>query len=267
MIQVMRKREALILALVGGLLVVGGPVRAQTSDRDRGRALVERVDRAGRGFGSFEATLELAITNASGRDRLRVLRVLGLESQEGDHSLLVLQRPADLVGTSFLSLVRPDGTRAQWMYLPSSGRARRIGLGQSDDAFLGSHFTYADMAPPAPEGFDYRWIRDQDVDGRPGALVERCHRDCATGADRAVLWIETDRWLLRRVDYFDGTGARTRTLTIDTYTEIDGAWRPVSMRMEDLRNGGVSELRWADWKLGVGLRLHDFDPRRLGRGG
>jgi len=233
---------------------------------DRGRDVVERMQQSTQGYGSFVADLEMRIFTDEGRQRVRTMTVSSLESESGDRTLIILKTPVDLSGISFLSVLGAGGSRAQWIYLPSARRARRIGGGQSDDAFLGSHFTYRDMSSPIVDDYSYRWIRAQDIDGRPGALVERCHTTCTAETGHELLWIETDRHVLRRVDFFGVDGARTRTLTLEDYLQADGFWRPMFIEMIDVLEGGRTELHWSEWRIGVELRERDFEAARLGRG-
>ena len=204
----------------------------------RGFEIVKEMDRRGQGFEDFQAKLDMRIHDADGRVRVREMTVRGLESEDGDRTIMVLSRPADLSGTAFLSVLQGEGRRAQWIYLPAARRTRRIGGSHASDPFLGSHFTYGDMAPPSIEGFRYRWIRDQDILGRPGALVERCPSSCTEGARHEILWIDTDRYLLHRVDYFDSDGVHRRTLRIMGYQLVDGFWRALHMEMAEAVEGG-----------------------------
>ena len=231
---------------------------------DRGFEIVKEMDRRGHGFKDFQAELDMRIHDANGRVRVREMEVRGLESEEGDRTIMVLSRPADLSGTTFLSVLQGEGRRAQWMYLPAARRRRRIGGSQTDDSFLGSHFTYGDMAPPSIAGFSYRWVRDEDVLGHSGAVVERCPSSCTEGAKRELLWIDTDRYVLHRVDYFDPDGVHRRTLRITGYQLVDGFWRAMHMEMAEAGEGGKTVLDWSQLRLGIGLRERDFDPARLG---
>ncbi len=257
-------------AKVAGLLALAtvaalaAPGAAAQDARERGHAIVREMEQRSRGYGDFEADLLMRVENGD-RERLRKMRVRGLEAQDGDRTRIVLERPADLARTEFLSVLAADGSRSQWIYLPTARRVRRISGSQASDSFLGSHFTFDDMSPPSMEGFSYRWIRDEDVSGLDAVLVERIRRGGAGGYPRQLLWIDLERYLLHRVEYFDGGGARRRSLDIADYREIGGFWRAGRMTMVDLRDGGSTTLEWTDLRLGVGLTARDFDPARLGR--
>jgi outer membrane lipoprotein-sorting protein len=239
------------------------PLAAQTPS-ERGRALVQQLDERARGYGDFEATLTMRILRGDG-ERQRQMRVRGLESADGDRTRIVLERPADLAGTEFLSVAGADGQRAQWIYLRSARRVRMIAGAQSSDSFLGSHFTFDDMTPPSIEGYSYRWVRDEEIAGRAGALVERVREDGSGAYPRQLLAIDTERALLLGVEFFDAQGRRRRHLMLEEHREIDGFWQATRMTMTEVDTGERTVLEWTDIRIGVGLTRSDFEPSRLGR--
>ena len=164
--------------LVASLVVVGAPLAGQDAP-DRGEEIVREVERRSRGYGDLEAGLVMRILEGD-RERIREMHVRGLESEDGNRTRMTLERPADMAGTEFLSALEDDGERHQWIYLPAARRVRRISGARSSDSFLGSHFTYDDMTPPKVEGFTYRWIRDEEISGQPGAVIERTSLDDRT---------------------------------------------------------------------------------------
>lgn len=260
----MNARMALDGALLVTVSLAATPLAAQ-NPAERGLAIVQEMEDRSRGYEDFEARLVMRILDGEGSERVREMSVRGLEAEGGDRTLIVLARPADLAGTAFLSVLGDAGERSQWIYLPTARRVRRIGGSRSSDSFLASHFTYGDMSPPGVEGFTYRWIRDQKISERDGALVERTRVAGQVDFPRELLWIDTERFLLHRVEFFDATGVRKRALDITDYQQIDGFWRAGRMEMSDADDGGSTVLEWSELRVGVGLRERDFDPARLGR--
>jgi hypothetical protein len=178
---------------------------------------------------------------------------------------MTLERPADMAGTEFLSALEDGGERHQWIYLPAARRVRRISGARSSDSFLGSHFTYDDMTPPKVEGFTYRWIRDEEISGQPGAVIERTSLDDRTEYPRQLLWIETERYVLHRIEFFTSEGEHSRSLDLEQYLEIGGFWLAGRMTMMHLEDSARTVLEWSDMRVGVGLSARDFEPSRLGR--
>ena len=249
--------------LLVGLTVVGVPLSGQDVT-SRGEEIVREVERRSRGYRDFEADLVMRILEGD-RERIREMHVQGLESEDGDRTRMTLERPPDLAGTEFLSALEGDGQRHQWIYLPAARRVRRISGARSSDSFLGSHFTYDDMTPPKVEGFRYRWIRDEEIEGQPGAVVERTSLDNLSEYPRQLLWIEMERYVLRRIEFFTSEGEHRRSLEISQHMEIDGFWLPGQMTMVHLEDGANTILQWSDMRVGVGLSARDFESSRLGR--
>ena len=249
--------------LVAGLMVAGAPLAEQDAT-SRGEEIVREVERRSRGYGDFEAGLVMRILEGD-RERIREMHVQGFESEDGNRTRMTLERPADLAGTEFLSALEDDGERHQWIYLPAARRVRRISGARSSDSFLGSHFTYDDMTPLKVEGFTYRWIRGEEIRGQPGAVVERTSLGDRSEYPRQLLWIETERYVLRRIEFFTSEGERRRSLDIDQYMEIGGFWLAGRMTMVHLEDGARTVLEWSDMQVGVGLSARDFEPSRLGR--
>ena len=76
---------------------------------DHGFEIVKEMDRRSHGFKDFQTELDMRIHDADGRVRVREMEVRGLESEDGDRTIMVLSRPADLSGTAFLSVLQGEG--------------------------------------------------------------------------------------------------------------------------------------------------------------
>lgn len=256
------------IAVLGGLLsiglmVAGKPLEGQDAT-NRGEEIVREVERRSQGYVDMEARLVMRILEGD-RERIREMYVRGLESDSGNRTRMTLERPADMAGTEFLSALEGGGERHQWIYLPAARRVRRISGARASDSFLGSHFTYDDMTPPKIEGFTYRWIRDEAISGQPGVVVERTSLDDRAEYPRQLLWIETERYVLRHIEFFTSNGEHRRSLDLEQYLEIGGFWLAGRMTMVQMEDSARTILEWSDMRLGVGLNARDFEPSRLGR--
>jgi hypothetical protein len=246
-----------------GLMVAGKPLEGQDAT-NRGEEIVREVERRSQGYVDMEARLVMRILEGD-RERIREMYVRGLESDSGNRTRMTLERPADMAGTEFLSALEGGGERHQWIYLPAARRVRRISGARASDSFLGSHFTYDDMTPPKIEGFRYRWIRDEAISGQPGVVVERTSLDDRAEYPRQLLWIETERYVLRHIEFYTSDGEHRRSLDLEQYLEIGGFWLAGRMTMVQMEDSARTILEWSDMRLGVGLNARDFEPSRLGR--
>ncbi|MHA7835219.1 MAG: outer membrane lipoprotein-sorting protein, partial [Algiphilus sp.] len=85
-----------------------------------------------------------------------------------------------------------------------------------------------------------------------------------------IAWLDKERLLLQRVEYYDANGDMTRVLTVEDYKSYEGAdgdsyWRATALRMDNARTDAASVLRWEDIELGAGLDERDFEVAALSR--
>lgn len=233
----------------------------------RGRELAEEADRRDRGYGDFQARMEMILRSADGDEARRDLRVSVLEVDGGgERSMLVFDSPRDIRGTALLTFSRPGRENQQWLYLPALRRTKRISATGRSSPFMGSEFTYEDLVRAPVEDYDYRYLGEEDLEGVRVWLVERVPRYDGSGYSSERLWIDTAEYRVLRIDYRDSRARELKTVTVHGYREyVDGVWKPREMRMRNLRTGASTVLQWTEYRFRTGLSERDFDPNLLGR--
>jgi len=262
---------ALTLAMLGlHLPATGadGATDASASD-NRGRAIAERAWQRGEGFGSLRADVEMTIITRSGQKATREMEIAMLEQPgEASKALTRVEAPRDVAGTSLLTHTDSDGAQEQWLYLPAASRTRRISSENRSGSFMGSEFSFDDFGSQPPSRYRFEYLREEPLDGTPCHVIERHPRTDRPGYE--VAWLDKERLLLQRVEYYDANGDKTRVLTVKGYEPYEGEdgetyWRATSLRMENARTSAASVLRWRNIELGAGLRERDFEVAALKR--
>lgn len=136
------KRIATTLALVLAGLLLGAPAGAQELSADE--IIDKALDQNAMGFQSGKAQLTLTIEDKKGGRRVRSLEVKSKKLGELGRTLVTLTAPKEVRGQAFL-FAEQTGEDDVWMFLPAFKVTRRIEGGQKNGAFLGSHFSYADL--------------------------------------------------------------------------------------------------------------------------
>jgi hypothetical protein len=90
--------------------------------------------------------LKLTLIEPNGQMRERRIQTLSQTKNGLTSSLTVFLSPENVRNTRFLSIEQEGGTNEQWIYLPALKRSRRIGSSEEGGSFMGSDFSYADMA-------------------------------------------------------------------------------------------------------------------------
>lgn len=90
--------------------------------------------------------IRLTLIDRSGSSRERRLQTLSTTKDGRTSTLTVFLSPESVRNTRFLSIEGTDGNTEQWIFLPSLKRIRKIAGTEEAGSFMGSDFSYSDMA-------------------------------------------------------------------------------------------------------------------------
>ncbi len=210
----------------------------------------------------------MILKNKHGQESIRKIRIKTLEVEgDGDKSLTIFDNPRDVKGTAFLNFTHKVGDDDQWLYLPALKRVKRISSRNKSGSFMGSEFSYEDIASQEVEKYTYKWIRDEVYDGRECFVIERYPVDKKnSGYTRLVTWIDKSEYRALKVDYYDRKKSLLKTLTIKEYKQyLNKYWRAEEMNMVNYQNRKSTKLVWSDYKFQTGLTDRDFTKSSLKR--
>ncbi|HEB81472.1 MAG TPA: outer membrane lipoprotein-sorting protein [Gammaproteobacteria bacterium] len=267
-------RLALLLISAGLLHSAGALAETPASDAEaKGLAIAKEADRRDTGFTDFTANMVMELRNRQGDVSKRTIRLKTLEViGDGDKSMSIFDAPADVKGTAFLTYshaVKPD---EQWLYLPALKRIKRINSKNKSGPFMGSEFAYEDLSSQEIEKYTYKYLRDEKLktkehpEGVETFVIERYPAYKHSGYTRQVVWINKDRYVAEKIDFYDRKNSLLKTLTNSGYKQYLGKyWRPSEMLMENHQTGKSTLLTWKNYKFKTGLTDRDFSRNSLKR--
>lgn len=152
----MKKLLSILIVLV--TFTITSSASAQSA-----REIVDRaLDRNAMGFQTGRAQITLKVQDQKGSARVRSLDVKSKEIDDHVHTVVTLTAPKDVRGQAFLFVER-SGEDDVWMHLPAFKVTRRVEGGQKSGAFLGSHFTYADLESRDLREGEYERLPDEKI--------------------------------------------------------------------------------------------------------
>ena len=248
------------------LLSLSCSALAQTPE-EKGLEIVVEADKRDTGFHDSTAALQMLLRNRQGDESTRDIRVRTLEQlDDGDKSLTIFDEPADVKGTAFLSFTHKSGPDDQWLYLPALKRVKRISSRNKSGPFMGSEFAYEDLSSQEIEKYTYKYLRDENYEGKDCFVLERYPVDENSGYTRQVVWIDKQEYRPHKVVFYDRKNAQLKTLIYREYNQyLDKYWRAHSMHMENHLTGKSTLLTWSDYKFRTGLTERDFNRNTLDR--
>jgi hypothetical protein len=247
------------------VLVLLVPVAWAETPEERGLAIAVEQDRRDLGWGDSQANMKMILRNAYGEEGVRILRVRYLEVEaDGDKSLMIVDKPADVDGTALLTFSHAAGDDDQWLYLPALKRVKRISSSNKSGPFMGSEFAYEDMTSPEVEKYRYKFLGEEMLDGVKTFKVENIPVDKNSGYTRLVNWIDQEEYRTLKTEFYDRKGTLLKTLTLNDYKRfLDQYWRPHSMYMHNHQSGKSTDLILSVYQFRVGLTSNDFTRNRL----
>jgi len=240
---------------------------AESTPEEKGLALATEADIRNTGWKDQQASLTMILKNRHGQESTRSIRSKLLEMEnDGDKALSIFDTPRDVKGTAFLSFthaVKPDD---QWLYLPALKRVKRISSNNKSGPFMGSEFAFEDLSSQEIEKYTYKWLKDEDKNGRKTFVIEQYPAYKHSGYTKLIVWLDKDMYRPIVIEFYDRKGSLLKTLTYYDYKQyIDKFWRPSKMEMINHLTNKSTILLWENYQFNTGLSERDFDRNSLKR--
>ena len=175
-------------------------------------------------------------------------------------SLIRFTKPADVKGTGLLMWeYRKSGKdNDQWLYLPELRKVKRVQVGQNTGRFMGTDFTYEDLAGRSIDEDGYVLLGRETVFGSDCYKLEAFPREEKPSYSKRIIWVDAERWVVRKVEFYDLKGRLLKILTVPEMRKDGQYWTIVKMIMENTQkphrttletvqieyDGGISEDRF-----------------------
>jgi len=245
------------LIVVAGLLVSS---LMAISNHD----LAVKNDEVMKGYQDVKADMKMILINANGQKRERTMKMMTLEMEGGDKSLMEFITPADVKGTKFLSYEHADRDDDQWLYLPALKRVKRMASKNKSGAFMGSEFSFEDMGSFNIDKYSYSGdALEVELNGKKYLKSERIPNSKYSGYTKQVSYTDPSTYLTHQVDYYDRKKELLKTAYFSNYSQIDGINRIGQIHMKNFQNDKESILVFENEKLKTGLKEKDFHKRVL----
>ena len=196
----------------------------------------------------------MVITARGGAVSERVMDQYSKKDSNGNsRSVIVFQEPASVRGTRFLTIENPGRDNDQWIFLPSLGRVRRIAAAEGSSSFVGTDFSYDDIASMDRKANldEHRLLREENFNGRGCYVIESTPKDTGYQYSRMILWIDKENYVSHKVELYDRRGTLAKQLEILELREVQGRLSPIATKMTTIAAGtsttlNVMNLRYDD---------------------
>lgn len=259
-----------LLTAIFAAALFAAPSQAATPE-ERGREIAEITDKADQGFKGESAKMVLKLINAHGDV---IERKMNFKMKEGpvgqaggDKSMFSFDWPADVKGTRLLTWTHADRDDDRWLYLPAIKRVKRISSSGKSGSFMGSEFSYEDLTRGELDKYNYKYIKDDVVNGRPVWVTERYPKDKDSGYSKMVNWTDQEYKNVVKAEYYDRKGELLKTAEFRGYEKIavgdKSFWRFKEIEMTNHQTRKKSIIAWEGRTLGAEFKDSEFDQTAL----
>ncbi len=234
---------------------------------DKGLAISKESKSRDLGWKDKQAEMKMLLKNQHGETSVRQMRIKSMEQDnDGDKSLTIFDTPRDVQGTAFLSFSHPSANDEQWLYLPALKRVKRISSRNKTGSFMGSEFSFEDLTSFEVEKYDYKYIKDETINGHDCFVVEQYPRDKYSGYKRRIVWLDKAEYRSHKVEFYDRKNSLLKTLSFSDYNQyLDKFWRAGKLDMVNHQSGKSTSLSWENYQFQKGLDEKDFNKNALKR--
>ncbi len=229
----------------------------------KGLAIATKIDKANEGFKTDKSDLQMDLINAHGDIVKRKMTIHTIEGEKGDRSIAAFSWPADVNGTKLLTWTHKNDSDDQWLYLPAIKRIKRISARNKSGSFMGSEFAYEDLAGQEVEKFTYKFLREEELNGRKVWVSERYPTDKRSGYARQITWSDKEYMGPLKIEYYDRKNELLKTGVFSDYKKFGKFWRWSKIDVTNHQTKKRSVLEWKDRKLGEELDPEDFESDAL----
>jgi hypothetical protein len=180
-------------------------------------------------------------------------------------TLIRFTDPTEVRGVALLSINQKGESMKQWLYTPAIQRVRPIAPRERSERFVGSDFTFEDIAERLVDDFTYRLLNaSETIDGRKTYKIEAT----PVSADRSqykllYLWIAQDVPCTLRAEMYDPTGKEVRVIHATGLKKVSGMWGARRLEITSPLENTRTVLTIDGVRVNTGLREDLFTPEAL----
>ena len=217
---------------------------------------------------SAEYESYMTLLNKRGQKRVREVKRFEITDDNGNKSYLVqFTYPADVEGTSLLTIEYSDRDDDSWLFLPALNQSRRIPSTDISKSFMSTDFTYEDLKKDDIDEFEYKLIGKDTINGIKCNIIEATpkteKKKKETGYSKRILYVSEQHYLVVCVKYYNKKGAFFKEYIGEDIRQIENTnkWRIFKMTMYNLEREHKTILETKNYLINKGIKEDIFTKR------
>ena len=197
--------------------------------------------------------------------------------KDGIHNstLTRFHAPAEVRNEGILIVENASGRNDVLLYLPNFKKVRRVESQQQSGSFMGSVFSYSDIATPHVDDYSYKVVKEEkcpttEPTQNMCSIIEStpANEDVSerTSYSKSVIWIRQDNFMMVKSDYYDLKGELFKKLDASQTVMVDQAnkkWISKRIHVLNPKTHEFTTLEFSEIKVNDGLSESLFTQQNL----
>lgn len=225
----------------------------------------------------FEGSAKISTGTTAEGEKVKDFTLFRKIQSDGIHNstLTRFHSPAEVRNEGILIVENTNGKNDVLIYLPAYKKIRRVESQQQSGSFMGSVFSYSDIATPHVDDYQYKELRTEKCPSKEAATIT-CHViECVptnndikerTGYSKSIMWMRDDNSMSVAGEYYDLEGNKFKELQagqIKIIDETNKKWMALSLRMVNLKTKEYTQLTFSNVKANKGVPDSTFTQQNL----
>ena len=160
-------------------------------------------------------------------------------------TLTRFHEPAEVRNEGILIVENNSGKNDVLLYLPNFKKIRRVESQQQSGSFMGSVFSYSDIATAHVEDYQYKTLREEKCPTAEAAAQTCSVIECIPSNDevrerthysKSIIWVRNDIFMGVKAEYYDLDGKLYKTLEANQIKIVDAKnkkWLAHSLQIQN----------------------------------
>jgi outer membrane lipoprotein-sorting protein len=217
--------------------------------------------------------LQLRIVDRRGGERTRDLVIYSKKyADDRNRTIVFFESPPEVKGVGFLQWANSHAKDEQWLYLPELKRVRQISAGARHESFVGTDFSYDDLAiisqisdwTEADARADL--LRDEQLDGRPCHVIEYTPTGKDLSYGKILDWLTADDLTTVKFEMYDKSARLEKVLRMSDFRKLGEIPTAFHLEMQNVEAGSHTVVDFSQVKYDTGQPDDRFTQRALEHG-
>jgi len=271
--QILKHLLGLQYIICSVLIIQGGLIPSVKAEDQMARTIMEKVDARDDGD-NLTCKMEMQLIDRNQNIRKRIIQLYVKDFGKDTYTIQFFVDPPDLKNTAFLSFDY-DGNKDddQWLYLPALRRTKRIATDDKTSSYMGSDFTYADLTKIEINDYDFRLLKEDEVNGQKVWIIESHPKteDIVKkyGYDKSIIFIRKDNYVLIRAILWVHKSNKLKYMDVISLKKIDTIWTAETITMTTKKDKQMEHktiLNYYHIQYNQPLTDQTFTVRRMEKG-